>query len=87
MLNCTKLRAADKLHRAFRLGLALPATFDVTSAESSTLSRWDSVAHLQLVVAIEDSFDIRLDPADVVSLKSYSSAIQTLQRHGVWGNE
>jgi len=39
------------------------------------------------VVAIEDSFGIRLDPADVVSLKSYSSAIQILQRHGAWGNE
>jgi acyl carrier protein len=81
------LRTADKLHRAFRQGLALPPTVDVTSAEIGALSQWDSVAHLQLVVALEDSFGIRLDPADVVSLKSYSSAIQILQRHGAWGNE
>ena len=64
--------------------MALPAAFDVSSAESSALRQWDSVAHLQLVVAIEDAFGIQLDPADVVDLKSYTSAIAILQRHGVW---
>jgi acyl carrier protein len=56
----------------------------VTNADSTKLRQWDSVAHLQLVVAIEDEFGIRLTPADVVELKSYPAAVAILRRHGVW---
>ena len=73
-----------RLQEAFRQGLALPAKFDPTNAESNTLRQWDSVAHLQLVVAIEDEFAIRLSPADMIELKSYPAAIAILRRHGVW---
>ena len=73
----------ERLQVSFRRGLALPPTFDVSSAESSAMRQWDSVAHLQLVVAIEDEFGIELGPADVVDLKSYASAVTILQRHGV----
>ena len=43
----------------------------------------DSVDALQLVVALEDAFNISLTPADVVELKSYASAVRILRRHGV----
>ena len=74
----------QRLQDAFRQGLALPAAFDVTGAESARLRQWDSVAHLQLVVAIEDEFRVRLTPAELIDLKSYPAAIAILQRHGVW---
>ena len=54
----------------------------MTNADNS-LRQWDSVAHLQLVVAIEDNFHVRLTPADVVALKSYRAAVDILRRHGV----
>jgi acyl carrier protein len=47
------------------------------------MRQWDSVAHLQLVVAIEDAFSIRLSPADVMDLTSYALAVEILQRHGI----
>ena len=75
---------AQRLQGSFRQGLALPPAFDVTHADSSNLRQWDSVAHLQLVVAIEDNFGVRLTPADVVELTSYQGAIAILRSHGVW---
>jgi len=75
--------SAQRLEGAFRQGLALPPKCDVTNADNS-LRQWDSVAHLQLVVAIEDEFGVRLSPADVIELKSYSAAIEILQRLGAW---
>ena len=75
---------AQRLQGSFRQGLALPPAFDVTHADSSNLRQWDSVAHLQLVGAVEDSFGVRLTPAEVVELKSYQEAIAILRRHGVW---
>jgi acyl carrier protein len=50
------------------------------------LRQWDSVAHFQLTIAIEDEFGVRLTPADVVELKSYPAAIAILRRHGVWAD-
>jgi acyl carrier protein len=44
------------------------------------------VGHLQLVVAIEDAFGVRMSPADVVDLKSYAAAVAILRRHGVWAD-
>lgn len=78
---------AQRLQGSFRQGLALPPTCDVTNADSRNLRQWDSVAHLQLVVAIEDEFGVRLTPADVVELKSYPAAIDILRRHGVWPDD
>jgi acyl carrier protein len=79
------LSTADKLQTSFREGLALPSSFDVTSAESG-MRQWDSVAHLQLVVAIEDQFGIRLSPADITELNSYPAAVTILRRHGAWAD-
>jgi acyl carrier protein len=76
--------SAQKLQTAFRQGLALPATLDVTNADNRTLRQWDSVAHLQLVVAIEDAFGVRLTPSDVIDLTSYSAAVSILQHLGAW---
>jgi hypothetical protein len=76
----------EKLRLSFRHGLALPLKFDVASAEMTTMGQWDSVAHLQLVVAIEDAYGIRLSPGDVIDLKSYGTAVVILKSHGVWSN-
>jgi acyl carrier protein len=83
MLHWTLVGIAERLQGSFRQGLALPSKCDVTNADSTKLRQWDSVAHLQLVVAIEDEFGIRLTPADVVELKSYPAAVAILRRHGV----
>ena len=80
------MSSAQRLEGAFRQGLALPAKWDVTNANSGSLRQWDSVAHLQLVVAIEDEFGIRLSPADVIELKSYAAAVAILRRLGAWGD-
>jgi acyl carrier protein len=80
------LGISERLQASFREGLALPRGFDVTNAENVRLRQWDSVAHLQLVVAIEDAFSIRLTPADVVDLTSYCAAVLILRRHGVWAD-
>jgi thioesterase domain-containing protein/acyl carrier protein len=74
----------DRLKSAFRRGLALPGNFDASSAEADRTRTWDSVGHLQLVLALEDEFGIRLDPTDVIELKSYLDAKAILKRRGRW---
>ncbi len=87
MLHSNIVTNAEKLQASFREGLALPPTFDVTGADSAKLRQWDSVAHFQLMIAIEDSYGIRLTPGEVIELKSYPAAIAILRRHGVWSDD
>ena len=78
------LEPTEQLAAAFRVGLALPAGFDVVSATPLTIGQWDSIGHLQLVAAIEKSFDLRLEPGDVIDLSSYVDAVAILKRLGAW---
>lgn len=64
----------------------MPKNFDARSADAEHTRTWDSVGHLQLVVAIEEEFGIRLEAADIVELRSYQAAEAILKRRGRWAD-
>ena len=57
---------------------ALGASFDNKSVEG-----WDSVRQLSLTAAIEDAFDIMLDPEDIIGCNSYEGAKQILTKYDI----
>jgi acyl carrier protein len=52
---------------------------DKITAESSpeTIENWDSMQHLNLVLAIEEKFGVQLEPEDIEQMKSIG-AVATL---------
>jgi acyl carrier protein len=52
---------------------------DKITAESSpeTIATWDSMQHLNLVLAIEEKFGVQLDPEDIEQMKNIG-AVATL---------
>ncbi len=44
---------------------------------------WSSVAHMQLVAAIEDTFGIMLDTDDVIDMSSFEKAVELLKKYDV----
>ncbi len=52
---------------------------DKITAESSpeTIENWDSMQHLNLVLAIEEKFRVQLDPEDIEQMKNIA-AVATL---------
>ena len=44
---------------------------------------WDSVGHMALMAAIEDSFGIELDIDDIIDFSSYKAGIKILEKYGV----
>ena len=74
----------DKLNTAIRLGLSLPSTVDLPSIAYGNTEEWDSVAHMQLVVAIENAFGIMLETDDVIAMSDYAAILRILHdQHGV----
>lgn len=49
----------------------------------NTLKTWNSMAHMKLVMAMEEAYDIVFSVEDVKSVKSFADARQILLQKGV----
>lgn len=44
---------------------------------------WDSVGHMGLIAALEDTFGIMLETDDIIDFSGYEKGKQTLAKYGV----
>jgi acyl carrier protein len=62
----------ERLDQAIRAGLALLETTEVSTIAYGETTEWDSVAHMQLVAALEAAYGIMIDTDDVIAMSDYS---------------
>ncbi len=43
--------------------------------------QWDSLCHMELVAALEDAFDIMLEPEEITHFESYENGKKILAAH------
>lgn len=75
--NDTRLKQvmADVFHIA-------PATIgDDTSVD--TVEKWDSVTHLNLILALEQEFDVSFSEEETVETLNYALVKMALEAHGI----
>ncbi len=72
----------EKLVKAFSDSLGIEPE-KVTDNLSYGSSRWDSVAHMALVAAIESAFDIMMSTDDIVNMSSFARAREFMGKHGI----
>jgi acyl carrier protein len=63
------------------LGVAPDRITDVTSPDNTP--QWDSMAAMNLVVAIEDEFDVRLSTAEIISMRNVAIVKKVLTAKGI----
>ena len=63
------------------LGIELDRIFD--GLEYNTIKEWDSVAHMGLIAAMEEKFDIMIETDDVIDMSSVGKAKEILAKYGV----
>jgi acyl carrier protein len=63
------------------LGVSAEQITDDTSPDNTP--QWDSMAAMNLVVAIEDEFDVRLSTAEIVSMRNVAIVKKVLSSKGV----
>jgi acyl carrier protein len=75
--------ADDRLRRT--IAAALNVAADELSEESSpdTIAAWDSLNHLNIVMAIEGEFDVTLSADDVMEMRNVGLIRTILRQHGV----
>ena len=65
---------------ALLLGLALEDV--AATASRPSLEAWDSLRHLQLVLALEEKFRIRFGDAELAALDSVPRLVDAIRRKG-----
>ena len=49
--------------------------------EYQAIPAWDSVGHMSLIAALEDTFDIMMDTDDIIDFSSYEKGIEILSNN------
>ncbi len=75
--------SAEKLTAAFVEALQIDAGQVIDTLEYNTIKEWDSVAHMTLVAALEEQFDIMLDTDDIIDMSSVGKAKEILGKYDV----
>ena len=70
----------EKLIEVFVAALGVSAE-EVETAAFKTTRQWDSVGHVNLMNAVEEAFDISLDPDDIMDFKSFSKGLEILSKY------
>ena len=79
----TQTDALARLKQAFTEALELPAGVEHGTLAYRETPAWDSLAHMQLVIAVESAFDVMLETEEVLALSSFGEACTILRRHGI----
>ena len=71
----------NKLESIFADALGIPENEVVADLEYNSIPQWDSIAHMRLISAIEDVYDIMIDTEDVIGMSSVSIAKDIVKKY------
>ena len=69
----------EDVKQVFCEELDIDASQVVDTLEYNTISEWDSIAHMRLVAALEEKFDIMIDTEDMVDMSTFAIACDIVQ--------
>ncbi|WP_312399000.1 acyl carrier protein [Sphingobacterium sp.] len=73
----------EKLHQAFVQGLSIPASAVRSDLAYQDITAWDSMSHLFLISALEDTFSIQIATEDILEMSSYQRITTLLKKYDV----
>lgn len=80
ILNVYKSKVMEeKLRKIMSQILNLPESQIKSDSSPDDLLSWDSLNHMNLVLAIEQSFDLRFDDEEIVQMLSFEIILETIK--------
>ena len=73
----------EKLNQIFCEVFSVEASALNAEFNNKSVDGWDSVRQLSLTSAVEDTFDIMLDPEDILEFTSYDNAKAILEKYDI----
>ena len=70
----------EKYDQAFIETFELQDASILEDLKYTGIEAWDSVGHMALIAALEDSFDIMMETDDIIDLSSYKKGMEILEQ-------
>jgi acyl carrier protein len=58
----------------------IPAEAITAESSPETIENWDSMQHLNLVLAVEEKFGVQLEPEDIEQMKNIGSVAKLVEK-------
>lgn len=71
----------QKLREIMAAVFEVPLEAVTADTSVNNLEAWQSLQHMRLVLALEESFNVHLDPDEVTAMLDFKSILETLRRH------
>ena len=71
----------DRVKNVFIESLGVSADVVTDELQYASIPQWDSVAHMALIVGLEDEFDIMIETDDVIDMSSVSKAYEIVTKY------
>lgn len=71
----------EKLQIIFREVLDNDEIILSASSSAEEIEEWDSLSHIQLIVAVEKAFKIRFNSKEILSWKNVGEMTESIQNH------
>lgn len=69
----------DRIRNVFAAVFQMPTDAVSTAYTKDTLSQWDSLKHITLILALENEFGVRFEDAEYGQLDSFAAILSVLQ--------
>jgi len=73
----------EKLRHAISQTLEVPPEAIAATSSSEDIAGWDSLGHVNLMISIEQIFDVQLDVEDFPKLTSVPAILEYLKNNGI----
>lgn len=77
------MNTLEKYNHIFAEVFGIPESNVNDKLDKQSMPDWDSVHQLNLVSMVEDTFDIMLEPEDIMGFTSYNKGLEILKSQGV----
>jgi len=72
----------DQVVAVFARVLGIDASQVTDELRYNTIPQWDSIAHMSVVAALEEAFNVMIDMDEVIDMSSVGKAREILRKQG-----
>jgi acyl carrier protein len=72
----------DSLREIIAQAISVPTSRVTSNASSGTLEEWDSLGHLNIILAVEGATNVKFSTSEIPQLTSLVKLEDALRRHG-----
>lgn len=77
----------DELFRLIAAALKLPVGAIDLATSMKTTEAWDSLAHMELVISLEEHYQIMLEADQIAQMTSVAAVVEQLRQRGLLDDE